>query len=111
MTQPPSVIVRTFKPAGELQLYRLDKRVPFRCVRCRQDKTASGVATMGGSWTQTVCEHCYGFLVHEQREKAKKAAKASVGPVQAKQQLSRKVKSERPDGESPQSAVGKEPRQ
>ncbi len=108
MAQPPSVIVRTFKSAGELQLYRLDKRVPFHCVRCRRDKTASGVATMGGSWTQTVCEHCYGFLVHEQREKAKKAAMANVGPVQAKQQPSRKVKPEQPDGKSPQPTADKE---
>jgi len=101
MAQPPSVIVRTFKPAGELQLYRLDKRAPFHCVRCRQDKMASQVATMGGSWTQTVCEHCYGFLVHEQREKAKKGAKANVGPVQAKQQPSRKVEPAEPYGKSP----------
>ena len=99
MARPPSVIVRTFKPAGELQLYRLDKRALFHCVRCRQDKTASQVATMGGSWTQTVCEHRYGFLVlvHEQREKAKKGAKADAGPVRAKQQPSRKVEPEEPN--------------
>jgi len=71
MAQPPAVVTRTFKPAGQLQFHRMGNRTRFHCVRCRQDKTASSVATMGGDWTRMVCERCYGFLVHEQRENAK----------------------------------------
>src|SRR6266852_4885487 len=47
-----------------------------------------------GDWMQAVCERCYGFLVHEHREKAKKAA-AKRRPVEAKQQQWRQLEKER----------------
>ena len=75
MTQPPAGIVRTLEPVGELQLYRLDKRVRFRCAQCQRDKTHDLVATMGGSWAQTVCVGCYITLARMQRENTKMTAK------------------------------------
>ena len=79
------VVDATFKPAGNCGLHRTGDRCRFHCVRCRQDKMASLVATIGSDWTQTVCERCYGFLVHEQRENAKKAPSTERRPAQAKQ--------------------------
>lgn len=76
MAEPSAVVVRTFKPQGDLQLHRFYKRVRFHCVHCQKDKTADLVATMGGDWAQRVCQQCYGFLVHEQRKQAKEAKTA-----------------------------------
>jgi hypothetical protein len=90
MAQPPAVIVKTFKPVGQLQLYRLGERANFYCIRCRKNKMARDVATMGGDWAKMVCSGCYGVLVHAEWEKRKKAPKAEHRPVQVKQS-SRKV--------------------
>jgi hypothetical protein len=71
MGEPPAVMVRAFKPQGDLQLHRLGERARFRCARCQKDKATDLVATMGGDWAKKVCQECYGLLVHEQRESAK----------------------------------------
>ena len=71
---------------------------------------ASLVATMGGDWTQTVCERCYGFLVHEQRENAKKAPSTERRPAQAKQPPPHVNPGRPPKGKLPQ-PVGKKKRQ
>jgi len=59
---------------------------------------------------QTVCERCYGFLVHEHREKAKKAA-AKRRPVEAKQQQLRQIEPKQPKGKRPQPMAKKARRQ
>ncbi len=52
----------------------------------RINKTANHVATMDRDWTQTVCERCYGLLIHEHREKAKNATASKGRRELAKQQ-------------------------
>lgn len=78
--QPPAAVTRTCRSAGQLQLHLLSRRTRIHCVRCQQDKTAIRVATIGGNWARTVCERCYGSLVHAQRERAKNAEKAKRSP-------------------------------
>ncbi len=34
MAQPPAVVVRTFKPVGQLQLHHLGEHARFHCVHC-----------------------------------------------------------------------------
>lgn len=69
------------------------------------------VATIGGNRTKIVCEHCYGILVHEQREKAKEAAKAGMGSVRAEQQWPGKAEPEQPDGKPLRLTASKKLRQ
>ncbi len=59
---------------------------------------------------QAVCERCYGFLVHEHREKAEKAA-AKRRPVEAKQQQLRQIEPKQPKGKRPQPMAKKARRQ
>lgn len=92
MAQPPAPDAQTFKRTGKLKLHRLSQPRHFHCVRCRQDKTASVVATMDGDQAQTICLVCYRFLQHEN---AKKAAKVKPRSAEAGQQ-SRNAKPELP---------------
>src|SRR5258708_23822153 len=60
---------------------------------------------------QTVGERCYGLLVHDHREKAKKAAAAKRRPVEAKQQQLRQIEPKQPKGKRPQPMAKKARRQ
>ena len=60
---------------------------------------------------QTVRERCYGLLVHDHREKAKKAAAAKRRPVEAKQQQLRQIEPRQPEGKPPQPMAKKARRQ
>ncbi len=77
ITQPPAEVVQTFKRVGQLQLHRLGERAHFCCVICRQQKTASLVATTRGNWKKLVCNACYRRLVDAEQGKAKKAPRQS----------------------------------
>jgi hypothetical protein len=92
MAQPPAADAQTFKRTGKLKLHRLSQPRHFHCVRCRQDKTASMVATMDGDWTQTICLVCYRILQQEH-------------------QPSRKVKPRQPKGKPLQPIAERERRQ
>jgi hypothetical protein len=111
MAKPPAAVVRTFRPARQLQLYGLGARVRFQCTRCRKVKTACLVATMDGDWAQTLCQHCYGVLVHTQREKAKKIAEDESRIVQAKRQPSTKFEPRQSNAEPPRPIARKERQQ
>jgi hypothetical protein len=65
---------------------------------------------MDGDWTQTVCNGCYSLQVNAQREEVTKTAKAKRHPVEAKQQLSGKVKPKDMEGSPPQ-RIGKKEQQ
>jgi hypothetical protein len=88
VAQPPASVIRSFKPVGQLQLHRLAKHVGFRCIICRQRKTANLVAIRKGNWTQKVCYSCH----NAELEKARKAAKAKRLPAQAMQRPPSKVR-------------------
>src|SRR5258708_16268222 len=62
-------------------------------------------------WMQTVCERRYGFLVHEHREKAKRAAAAKRRPGEAKQQQLRQIEPKQPKAKPPQPMAKKARRQ
>lgn len=98
MAQPPAVVTRTFKPAGQLRLHQLSKRASFRCVRCGRDRIASLVATVGGDWTQTVCISCYGSQVVTERD----TKKAKQPPAPVTPQPSKKVRAGQPKDKPPQ---------
>jgi hypothetical protein len=91
MAEPPATIAQTFEFAEGFQLHRLVEPARFHCVRCRQDKTAIRIATVGGNWAQTICGGCLYAL--RKGKKAKKAAKkaaeaalkAAIAAVQAEQ--------------------------
>lgn len=77
MSEPPAAVVRAARPEGDLQLYRLDRRVRFHCVQCKKDRKANLVATMGGDWEREVCLTCYSGLVRKQWKRAENAQKAA----------------------------------
>ncbi len=87
-TQPPVVVIFSFKPVGQLQLHRLADYVVFHCVTCRQSKTANVLATRKGDWKQMVCCAC----CKSDRDKARKAARPKRLPAQALQRPSRKAR-------------------
>jgi hypothetical protein len=111
MAEPPALVAVTFKPAGQLQLHRLGQLARFHCVRCQEDKTGALVATMTGDWAQTVCIGCYDFLVHAQGEDVREAAKAKRRPVQAEQELPRKIEPRQLKRQPPQPMSKKQRRQ
>jgi hypothetical protein len=98
--QPPGVVVRKFKPVGQLRLHSLRDHTRIYCVRCRQSKTASLVATMGGDWKRTVCERCYVSLIREQGEKERS--------TQGRRQPSRNLEVQRSKRTLTQSTAEKE---
>jgi hypothetical protein len=98
MAKPPTAVMLSFVPTGQLRLYRLGERSRFHCFLCGQDKTAILVATQGGDWERTVCRDCYNSLVSAQRE-TREAAKQPL--VQAKQQPSNKAQPQQPTGNQP----------
>jgi hypothetical protein len=110
VAQPPAAIARTFKPVGQVRLHRLTERARFRCTRCREVKTADLVATIGGNWTQTVCNGCYGLLVKTERQKAKKGSNTKQGP-KATKQAPKKVKPKQRKAKAPQPMTKKERQQ
>jgi hypothetical protein len=85
MARPPAVVVHAFKPVGQLQLHRLARRVGFRCIMCRQHKTANLLAIRKSDWKQKVCHACY----TAERGTVKKAAKAKRLPTGAMQRPER----------------------
>jgi hypothetical protein len=95
MAQPPGVVVRTFKPEGQLQLHRLGKHARFYCVTCRQHKTTDLVATTSGNWKRPVCNTCYDGLIKAKRGKSKNAANPKRHGTQAIQQQSSKARLKR----------------
>lgn len=101
MAQPPTAVMLSFVPAGQLRLYRLGERTRFHCVRCLQDKTAVFVATKGGDWKQTVCSDCYESLVPARREtkevakqRLAKQASMKAKPKEEREPLQLTTKSE-----------------
>lgn len=69
MNDAPAPIARAYKPEGRLRLYRLVHSARFHCVRCRKNKEANVVGTIGGDWAQTICNGCYGLLLNPQTAK------------------------------------------
>lgn len=94
IAQPLAVVVRTFKPVGQLQLHRLGKHARFYCVTCRQHKTTDLVATTSGNWKRPVCNTCYDGLIKAERGKPKKASNSKRYAAQAIQPQSNKVRLE-----------------
>jgi hypothetical protein len=90
MAQPPALVVRTFKPVGQLQLHRLGKHARFYCVTCRQHRTTDLVATTSGNWKRPVCNTCYDRLIKAERGKPNANPKRHT--AQAIQRQSSKVK-------------------
>jgi hypothetical protein len=109
---PPAPIARSYKPKGRLHLYRLAETARFHCVRCREDKTANLVAIIAGSWTQTVCNDCYGLLVSGEAKQRKKSERSRrerrPGPAK---QAAKKQKEKRPRGPKAPQAIGQKERQ
>ena len=105
-TQPPAVVIFSFKPVGQLQLHRLADYVVFRCTTCWQCKTANVLATRKGNWKQKVCCAC----CKSERDKVK-AARAARLPAQAMRRQSKKTRVKRVNGSSanPATAKGGEP--
>jgi hypothetical protein len=77
MAQPPAVIVKTRKPAGEWQLHQLARRTQFYCTRCEKYVRHDFVATRNGDWAQTVCPRCYDYLTRALRRQKKTDADTS----------------------------------
>jgi hypothetical protein len=84
MAQPPAVVVKTCRPVDELQLHLLGSPTPFFCIRCQESKTIKSVATVQGDWTRTICNVCYGELVHARRKKARRDATPRQGTTEVK---------------------------
>src|SRR5260370_9362946 len=78
-TQPPAVVIFSFKPVGQLQLHRLAHYVVFHSVTCRQSKTANVLAKRKRDWKQLVC--C--ASCKSDRDKARKPARPNQLPPQA----------------------------
>ena len=66
MPQPPSKIVSTFPPKGDVQQFRLEQPHEFVCSRCERTKKSKLVAIQCGDWNMKLCNGCYGYFLANQ---------------------------------------------
>lgn len=74
-------IIKTYPARGLMQQYRLGSTCSFVCFRCGAEKTSKLVTVANGSWSQLLCNGCYGRLVsmHDVR--------AGIEPTDIKAQM------------------------
>jgi hypothetical protein len=63
MTQPPSRIMKTYPPKGNLQQFRLEQLHKFDCARCQETKRSKLVVVDNGDWSRLLCNGCYGHVL------------------------------------------------
>ena len=101
MAQPPDTVLWSFKPVGPLQRHRLRERARFRCVRCRQHKADTMVATRDADWAQTLCVQCYSILINKKRDKATEVPREKVKEAEKKKLRSESARQQRLNGMEP----------
>jgi hypothetical protein len=113
VADPPAPIARSYKPEGRFRLCRLAQSARFHCVRCRKNKIANLVATIGGDWTQTICNGCYGLLLNPQNGERGKKRQTPKQERQAAttQQSAKKQKTKRQKGSKGPPPIGQKERQ
>ena len=56
-------IIKTYPKKGPLSLYRLEKIIAYKCIRCKNEKKTKLVATFNKQWDIKICNGCYGELL------------------------------------------------
>ena len=61
--KPNENIIKIYPKKGPLSLFRFEKIILFKCIRCKDDKKAKLISIFNNDWEIKICNGCYGRLL------------------------------------------------